>query len=95
MADEEEPAMTNSDEYPIVHSPLERRITRGGVSVDVQIYRGISETDWLLEIVDHLGGSTVWEDRFPTDEIALAEAMESIDQEGIASFSEERPSLLH
>ena len=87
--------MTADDEYPIVHSPLERRITRDGVSVDWQIYRGINETGWLLEIVDHLGGSTVWDDRFATDEAALAEAMENIDREGVASFAEERPSLLH
>jgi uncharacterized protein len=90
-----EPAMATDDEYPIVHSPLERRITRDGVSVDVHIYRGINELGWLLEIVDHLGGSTVWEDTFPSDEVALAEAMETIDREGIGSFAEERPALLH
>ena len=87
--------MTARDDYPVVHSSLERRITRNGVSVDVQIYRGIAETGWLLEIVDHLGGSTVWEDTFPSDEAALAEAMETIDREGIASFADDKPTLLH
>lgn len=87
--------MSDSDDYPIVHSPLERRITRDGVSVDVQIYRGEDEPGWLLEIVDHLGGSTVWNDTFPSDEAALAEAMEAIERDGIASFAEDKPSLLH
>jgi len=87
--------MTADDEYPIVHSPLERRITRGGVSVDVQIYRGVEDPGWLLEIVDHLGGSTVWEDTFSTEEAALAEAMETIDREGTGSFAEGKPPFLH
>ena len=87
--------MTEDDEYPIVHSPLERRITRGGVSVDVHISRGVEDPGWLLEIVDHLGGSTVWEDTFSTDEAALTEAIETIDREGIGSFAEGRPTLLH
>ena len=87
--------MSDIEDYPIVHSPLERRITRDGVSVDVQIYRGEDEPGWLLEIVDHLGGSTVWNDTFSSDEAALAEAMETIERDGIASFAEERPSLLH
>ena len=87
--------MSDSEDYPIVHSPLERRITRDGVSVDLHIYRGEDEAGWLLEIVDHLGGSTVWNDTFPSDEAALAEAMETIERDGIASFAEDRPSLLH
>ena len=87
--------MTASDDYPIVHSSLERRITRDGVSLDVQVYRGKDQAGWLLEIVDHLGGSTVWEDTFPSDEAALAEAMETIDRDGAASFAEDKPSLPH
>lgn len=87
--------MSDSEDYPIVHSPLERRITRDGVTVDVHIYRGQDEADWLLEIVDHLGGSTVWEYTFTSDEAALAEAMQAIERDGIASFAEDRPSLLH
>jgi len=65
------------------------------VSVDVQIYRGVENPGWLLEIVDHLGGSTVWEDTFPTDEAALTKAMETIDREGIGSFAEGKPPFLH
>lgn len=87
--------MSDNEDYPIVHSPLERRIARDGVSVEIHIYRGEDEPGWLLEIVDHLGGSTVWDDTFPSDQAALAEALQAIDRDGIASFAENRPSLLH
>ena len=33
------------------------------------------EDFWTLEVVDALGGSTVWDDEFSTDEEALEEAM--------------------
>ena len=59
------------DDYKLVFSTLSTRVTRDGITVDVQIYRGKDETGWLLEVVDHLGGSTVWDDRFPTDVEAL------------------------
>ncbi len=75
------------DDYQLVFSTLSKRITRDGITVDVQIYRGKDETGWLLEVVDHLGGSTVWEDRFLTDVEALQEAMATIEAEGIGSFA--------
>jgi hypothetical protein len=46
------------EEYKIMHSPLERRITERGVSVEVLIYRGEDDAGWILEVVDHTGGST-------------------------------------
>lgn len=36
--------MPDSEDYPTVHSPLERRIRRDGGGVDVQIYRDLNET---------------------------------------------------
>jgi uncharacterized protein len=88
-----------NDDYKLVFSTLSNRITRDGVTVDVQIYRGKDEEGWLLEVVDHLGGSTVWDDRFPTDVQALQEAMATIEAEGIASFAaaeaESGPPTVH
>ena len=89
-----------NDDYKLVFSTLSNRITRNGVTVDVQIYRGKDEEGWLLEVVvDHLGGSTVWDDRFPTDVQALQEAMATIEAEGIASFAaaeaESGPPTVH
>jgi uncharacterized protein len=76
-----------NDDYKLVFSTLSNRIIRDGVTVDVQIYRGKDEEGWLLEVVDHLGGSTVWNDRFPADVEALQEAVATIESEGIGSFA--------
>ena len=76
------------DDYEIINSPLETKITRDGITVEIFIYRGADETGWLLEVRDHEGGSTVWDDRFETDRAAYDEAMRAIDEDGIRSFVE-------
>ncbi|HET8938835.1 MAG TPA: UPF0149 family protein [Polyangiales bacterium] len=86
MADHPDP-VDPTDEV-IEHSPLERVITCDGETVSVFIYRGRADRGWLLEIEDELGGSTVWEDPFDTDQAALDEALKTIDEEGIHSFAE-------
>lgn len=80
--------MEAEKEPELVHSPLEREVTVDGTSVSIFIYRGEPENTWLLEIEDHLGGSTVWDDRFPTDQEALDEALKTIEQDGIESFTQ-------
>jgi hypothetical protein len=72
----------------ITHSLLEEKVTRDGVSVEIFIYRGTSEEGWILEVQDHEGGSTVWDDRFTTDREAHSEAMRAIEEDGISSFVE-------
>jgi uncharacterized protein len=59
-------------------------LSRDGTTVDIQIYDD-GKNGWLLEVVDEFGNSTVWNESFPTDNIALAEALNTIDTEGIAS----------
>ncbi|MFL9936310.1 hypothetical protein P0D88_46620 [Paraburkholderia sp. RL18-103-BIB-C] len=71
-------------------SPLSRRIARDGTAVEVEIY-GDGKGAWLLEVVDEFGNSTVWDDSFPTDSAALAEAMNVIDSEGIAAVTGSPP----
>ena len=64
--------MTNIDEdTPIIYSSLNQTVSRSGRSVQVEIYRAENE-DWILEVVDEHGNSTVWDDLFPTDQAALA-----------------------
>jgi hypothetical protein len=58
------------DEYKIINSPLSQKITRDGTTIDVLIYRGEHEAEWILEVVDHAGGSTVWDDTFATEQDA-------------------------
>ncbi|MGD0292014.1 MAG: UPF0149 family protein [Candidatus Binataceae bacterium] len=78
-----EDAVAEDNRYP-VHSPLSQRLSRDGTTVDIQIYDD-GKNGWLLEVVDEFGNSTVWNESFPTDNIALAEALNTIDTEGIAS----------
>jgi hypothetical protein len=82
--------MTGAETEPeleLVNSPLEREITINGTTVKICIYRSETETSWLLEVEDHLGGSTVWDDRFATDKEALDAAMAAIDEDGIESMA--------
>ena len=84
-----------SDEYEIVLSPLCQKITRHGLTIDVQIYRGLDDEGSILEVVDENGGSTVWSDPFRTDEAALSAVMGIIATEGIASFLEDSSKKPH
>jgi hypothetical protein len=77
-----------SDDIELIKSPLERKITRDGITVRICIYRGSEEAGWILEVEDQDGGSTVWDDRFPTDQAALDEAMQAIEADGIGSFAD-------
>jgi hypothetical protein len=77
----------DDEEDELINSPLECTVTRDGVGVRICIYRGAREEGWLLEVEDAQGGSTVWEDRFASDQAALDEAMQTIELEGIQSFS--------
>jgi uncharacterized protein len=68
-----------------VHSPFSQRFTRDGTTVEIQIYED-GNAGWLLEVVDEFGNSTVWNESFLTDQDALAEALNTIDREGIAAL---------
>ncbi len=72
-------------EIKIEMSPLCRKITRDGTSVEVLIYSD-GNYGWILEVVDEEDASTVWDNPFLTDQAALAEVMKTIDEKGIYSF---------
>ena len=75
----------SESEPELIMSPLCQEVTRDGYTVRVEIYR--SETsDWTLEVVDAAGGSTVWEDTFAADQLALDEFHLTLESEGIRSF---------
>jgi len=80
------------DDAPLIYSPLNRTVSRDGRSVEVEIYRAENE-DWILEVVDQHGNSTVWDELFPTEQSALDEAMRTIDQEGIDAVIGPPPGL--
>lgn len=89
--DDREPWIEEEDEEgsadQLVHSPLECDVTRDGVTVRIFIYKGASDSGWLLDVEDHLGGSTVWDQVFATDQAAFDAAMQAIEEDGIASFT--------
>ena len=72
-------------EHDLIYSDLQTSITEDGQTIDINIYR-LPESDWVLEIVDELNNSTVWDDAFASDEAALAEALDAIRSEGIGAF---------
>jgi hypothetical protein len=73
-------------------SPLGGIVARDGMTVHVEIYRLVEgDESWTLEVTDHEGGSTVWEDRFTTDNEAHAEFYRVLETDGIQSFLEDQP----
>ena len=76
-------------EYKIVYSPMCRKVTQDGKTVDVKIYRGEHEATWILEVVSEDGSSTVWDGRFESDHDALAELNATIMAEGMSAFEED------
>lgn len=73
------------EEFDLETSPLSQELSDGGKTVDVQIYRG-GGSDWILEVVDEYGNSTVWDDQFASDAEALNEVKTTIKDEGIDSL---------
>lgn len=65
-------ASDNDNDPELEYSPLCGPVSRDELTVHVQIYRiaGLGE-GWVLEAVDHKGGSTVWNESFATDQVAI------------------------
>ena len=83
-----------ADETDIIHSPLEQTYRADGHSMHIQIYRSV-DSQWVLELVDEGGTSTVWDDLFATDTQALAEALMAIKAEGIGNFIDSAHKQAH
>ena len=88
--------MHNDNEIQIEYSPLCGDVTRDGMTVRLQIYRIAGRSEgWSLEVVDHKGTSTVWDDLFATEQDAYAAFIKTLATDGIHSFSEEATGQLH
>lgn len=83
------------DETKLIVSRLSRTITRDGITVDVHIFRSEGDPEWTLEVVEHDGASTVWEDTFATEQDALNEVFQTIAVEGMSGFLREPGHKLH
>ena len=73
-------------EPELEYSALSQEISSDGKSVSVEIYRTIGVEQWLLEVVDEYGNSTIWDETFSDESGALAEAKKAILSDGIDSL---------
>ncbi|MAY35693.1 hypothetical protein [uncultured Spongiibacter sp.] len=73
-------------EPELEYSALSQEIASDGKSVSVEIYRADGDEQWLLEVVDEFGNSTVWDDTFSDESDALAEVKKTIRSDGIDSL---------
>ena len=71
-------------EHDLVTSPLSQEFGKDEHVVKVEIYCS-GKNDWILEVVDADGNSTVWDGTFDTDELAFEEFQRSVEEEGIGS----------
>jgi hypothetical protein len=83
------------DDYNIIRSRLSRKITREGTTLEVLIYRVEGDEAWTLEVIDHEGGSTVWDATFVTEQDALNEVFQTIASGGISGFVRDHIQRLH
>ena len=70
----------DAEEPDFIESPFSQRVTRNGVTVQVDIY-GDSDNRWILEIVEAENNSHVWDEHFETDQQALAQALRALGEE--------------
>lgn len=79
----------------IIMSPLCREIVEDGTRVQVDIYHGVDESGWILEVIDEENASTVWDDPFDNDQEALDVVLAVIEQDGIRSFLQGDSEEMH
>lgn len=73
-------------EKELVLSELRQTVSRDSTFVEIEIYRLEDDDTWTLEVVDETNASTVWDNKYPTEQAALDEALRVINEEGIRSF---------
>lgn len=80
----------------IESSPFCGKMERDGIQIEIFIYRiDESNEDWSLEIFDEEGTSIVWNDLFDTDQAALDELCQAIEEEGILAIIRPTDDELH
>ena len=74
------------DQEPrLIESERSGPFEKDGHVVHVHIIQLEGDKDWVLEVVDENGTSTVWDDKFRTDRIAWKEFLRTVDNEGMAA----------
>lgn len=70
----------------IVYSGLGGVVTEQGITVELSIHRLENQPGWAMEVVNHKGTSTVWNELFETDDAAFAEFRRTVENEGMSEF---------
>ncbi|MEY9536395.1 hypothetical protein [Sinorhizobium fredii] len=66
------------------------------VAVILRIYRPAdTNLDWVLEVFDEQGNTTVWDTTFDTDRDAFQEFLATVQRDGIRSFVDAPVQRLH
>ena len=73
----------------LVSSSYAGPVTRQGVTVRLEIYRLDDDPQWVLEVVNENGTSTVWDELFDTDGAAYAAFQSTVEDEGMGAFLDE------
>ena len=73
----------------LVSSSYAGPVTRQGVTVRLEIYRLDDDLQWVLEVVNENGTSTVWDELFDTDSAAYAAFQSTVEDEGMSAFLDE------
>jgi hypothetical protein len=81
------------DDKKLIVSRLSRPFSSDGITVEVYIYRLETDDGWVLEVADKDETSTVWDDKFPTDQAAYDFFLQSVEAEGLALISDDSPTL--
>lgn len=83
-------------EHPEIDvSLLSGEFTKDGITVEVMIYRGANETEWVLEVVYDEDIATFWEEPFETDQAAYAEFVRTVEREGMNTFLDDMSGTIH
>ena len=70
----------------LVSSSYAGPVTRQGITVRLEIYRLEDDLQWVLEVVNENGTSTVWDELFDTDGAAYAAFQSTVEEEGMSAF---------
>jgi len=74
-----------SDVIPFPTPETVKALEQDGKTVEARVYNN-GEGGWVLEIVDHFGNSTVFDDPYASAKEALDIAQLAVEQEGIDEF---------
>ncbi len=74
-----------NEETEIEMSPLCQSFEKGGITLQIEIYRS-QESDWMLEVVNPTNTSIVWDETFQSDKAAFEEFQRTVKTDGIQSL---------